>query len=43
MLLGEVPTLPIGLCAGGDCSPVVLRVAAAARPRHLRRSSAAAG
>lgn len=28
MLLGELPTLPIGLSAGGDCSPVVLRVAA---------------
>jgi putative phosphoribosyl transferase len=28
MLLGELPTLPIGLCAAGDCSPVVLRVAA---------------
>ena len=28
MLLGEMPTLPIGLCAAGDCSPVVLRVAA---------------
>jgi len=28
MLLGELPTLPIGLCAAGDCSPVALRVAA---------------
>jgi hypothetical protein len=28
MRLGEVPTLPIALCAAGDCSPVVLRVAA---------------
>lgn len=28
MLLGEMPKLPIGLCAAGDCSPVVLRVAA---------------
>lgn len=28
MRLGEVPPLPIGLCAAGDCSPVVLRVAA---------------
>jgi putative phosphoribosyl transferase len=28
MLLGELPTLPIGLSAAGDCSPVVLRVAA---------------
>jgi hypothetical protein len=28
MLLGELPQLPIGLCAAGDCSPVVLRVAA---------------
>jgi hypothetical protein len=22
MLVGELPTLPIGLCAAGDCSPV---------------------
>jgi hypothetical protein len=28
MLLSELPTLPIGLCAAGDCSPVALRVAA---------------
>ncbi|MCM8594519.1 hypothetical protein [Accumulibacter sp.] len=28
MLLGEVPPLPIGLCASGECSPVALRVAA---------------
>ncbi|MBL8424704.1 MAG: hypothetical protein JNK06_14580 [Candidatus Accumulibacter phosphatis] len=28
MLVGELPTLPIGLCGVGDCSPVVLRVAA---------------
>ena len=28
MLLGEMPTLPIGLCAADDCSPAVLRVAA---------------
>lgn len=28
MLLGELPTVPIGLCAAGDCSPVALRVAA---------------
>jgi hypothetical protein len=28
MLLGELPPLPIGLSAAGDCSPVVLRVAA---------------
>lgn len=28
MFLGELPTLPIGLCAAGDCSPVALRVAA---------------
>ena len=28
MLLGELPTLPIGLFGAGDCSPVVLRVAA---------------
>lgn len=28
MLLGELPRLPIGLCGAGDCSPVVLRVAA---------------
>lgn len=26
--LGELPTLPIGLCATGDCSPVIVRVAA---------------
>jgi putative phosphoribosyl transferase len=28
MLVGELPTLPIGLCASGDASPVALRVAA---------------
>lgn len=28
MLVGEVPPLPIGLCASGECSPVALRVAA---------------
>ena len=28
MLLAELPTLPIGLCAAGDCSPAALRVAA---------------
>ena len=28
MLLGELPTLPIGLCASGDGSPVALRAAA---------------
>ena len=28
MLLNEIPTLPIGLCAAGDCSPVVVRAAA---------------
>lgn len=28
MLTDELPKLPIGLCAAGDCSPVVLRVAA---------------
>ena len=28
MLLGELPALPIGLFGAGDCSPVVLRVAA---------------
>lgn len=28
MSRGEMPTLPIGFCAAGDCSPVALRVAA---------------
>jgi hypothetical protein len=28
MLLGELPTLPIGLCASGEGSPVALRAAA---------------
>ena len=28
MVLGELPVVPIGLCAAGDCSPVVVRVAA---------------
>lgn len=28
MLLGELPTLPIGLCAADGCSPAALRVAA---------------
>ena len=28
MLTAELPRLPIGLCAAGDCSPVALRVAA---------------
>lgn len=28
MVLGEIPTLPFGLYASGDCSPAALRVAA---------------
>lgn len=28
MQLGDLPLLPIGLCAAGDCSPVIVRIAA---------------
>ncbi len=34
ILLEELPTLPIGLCGAGDCSPVVVR-AAAVRDRDI--------
>ena len=34
MLLDDLPTLPVGLCGAGDCSPVVVR-AAAIRDRDI--------